>query len=404
VPSIVARLLFSAILIVGSSLKLSLESGSLDQQGAEQTHFYLTDPNTLVLRAADRLGAGPGQDLEAGRNILQGLLRTNAASAEFWSNLGAVYVQSAQLDEAKYCFLRAEQVAPRSVQTLLSVANYYINTHQVRSALPYLGRILSNTAQYDSTVFNDFDTLEVGFGELAANGGIPAQPRAAEAYFRHLLEIKDSINAREAWKWLKVYSPDDRAAENYIQFLLAGGDVNEASAVWVSQLGTREPRFGSTAFLLDGAFEREPRGDVFGWRINPSRHVQVNRDDRAGPSGGASLRLEFDGKENLVYEGVSQRVFLPRGNYRLDAFARTEGISTDEGVGLRVRDAQANRTLIETSRLTGTNDWKKLDGRLVVDAAVKLIEVQVVRRQSLRFDSLIGGTAWIAQVSLTLQR
>ena len=398
---VIARFLLSAALICAACIKLSLESASADRQQAGWTHFYLVAPNTLFSRGTQLLEDGPAQDLKAGQSILKGLVQTNPASADRWSDLGGVFLEAGQLDKGKYCFLRAAQLAPNTAETWLSVANFYIDRQQYRSALPYLGRILESTNKSE-IVFNDFDRLKLGIGEIAANGGMPAEPRIAEAYFRHLLEAGDLAKVREAWEWLKPRSPDDRLAEEYIHFLLTRGLTNEASAAWSSQLGAREADFGKSTFVLNGGFEHEPGGPLFDWQISRDEHVQVSRDDSVARSGSSSLRIEFDGKINLTHQGVSQRVFLPRGAYRFEAFVRTAGITTDEGVGFRVLDTRSsNRPMIETERITGTTDWKKLEGTLVVDAPVKLVEIQVVRRQSLRFDSLIAGTAWIDQVSLT---
>jgi hypothetical protein len=39
---------------------------------------------------------------------------------------------------------------------------------------------------------------------------------------------------------------------------------------------------------------------------------------------------------------------------------------------------------------------------IFVAPQTKIVEIQVVRRPLLKFDSRIGGTVWIGQVSLTL--
>ena len=399
--SITAQLLLSLILICSAWLKLSLESPSTNNPEVDGTQLYLTNPNTVFERVVQLLAEGPAQNLAAGQSILEGLVRTNASSADQWSSLGGVLATTGHPEKGEYCLLRAIQLAPNTAETWLSVANFYIDRKQFRSALPYLGRVLGATNRSE-TVFNAFDTMQLRFNEIMANGGIPERPGVAEAYFRHLLEIGDLANSREAWDWYKPRTPDDRLAEAYTDFLLAKGHLNDASEVWRSQLGTREPDFGKTTFVLNGDFEHEPAGMLFDWRLAIDPHVGASRDKTVARSGGSSLRLEFDGKINTIYEGVSQRVFLPSGAYRFEAFVRTAGITTDEGVGFRVRDAQSpSRAIIETERITGTNDWKKLEGKVVVDSPVKWVEIQVIRRQSLRFDSLIAGTAWIDQVSLT---
>jgi len=77
-------------------------------------------------------------------------------------------------------------------------------------------------------------------------------------------------------------------------------------------------------------------------------------------------------------------------------------ITSDQGISLRVFDAEApNHLSVETEGVTGTADWKKLEKPLVVTSAARVIEIQVIRHSSLKFDSLIAGTAWVDGVSLT---
>jgi tetratricopeptide (TPR) repeat protein len=397
---IAIRFLLSAVLVLSASAKLFLESAAKDTQKQGWTHFYLTDPKTLNRRAVLELQEGPARNLNAGHDILQGLLVTDAASRERWADFGGVLAQAGQIEKAEYCYLRAAQLAPNSAETLLSVAGFYRNTNQVRSALLYFGRILSYTAEFDPIVFDNFDTLALDFNEIATNGGMPPQLRPAQSYLRHLIGQGDAANARKAWAWIRPLSPDDRLAEEYVDFLLKEKLPEEAAAVWASQLMEREPGYGKTAFVINGDFEREPNGTLFDWRITPSEHVKVSRDRDVARSGRASLRIEFDGQENVRYQGVSQRVCLRPGTYHLEAFVRAAGITTDEGICLRVADAGSSHPLIETERVTGTSDWRKLERTFVVASPTRLVEIQVVRNSSLRFDSLVAGTAWIDQVSL----
>ena len=50
--------------------------------------------------------------------------------------------------------------------------------------------------------------------------------------------------------------------------------------------------------------------------------------------------------------------------------------------------------------IAGTTDWKRIEQIVRVPDDTRLLAVQVVRPRSLKFDSLIGGTAWIDDVSL----
>ena len=386
------RVLLSAALLSVACIKLYLESPSKDGRELGWTHSYLTDSNTLIARSYQRIEVGPTQDLATARSILQQVLLTNSASAEQWSTLGAVLVGTGEIEKGRYCYVRAGQLAPRSAETDLAIAHFYINVHEPRNALPYLGRILDHTDLYDDTVFYDLDTSKLNFDEIVANGGVPGS-RPARSYFLRLLSRGDLENSRRAWAWMKRYSPDNQLADEYVNFLVNKGRPEEARAVWASQVGETESGGGKGQSVSNGDFEREPSGAFFDWRVSPRAHVTVSRDENVQHAGHASLRIDFDGEENMDYGGFSQRVFLPAGMYRLEAFARTKGITTDEGVALRVLNAQ-------TEKLTGTADWKPLGATFSVPAPAKIVEIQVVRHSSLRFDSKIAGTVWIDDVSL----
>ena len=83
----------------------------------------------------------------------------------------------------------------------------------------------------------------------------------------------------------------------------------------------------------------------------------------------------------------------PRHERCLEAFARAKDITTDEGAALRVLNVQ-------TEKVIGTTDWRPLGATFTVSAPAKVVEIQVVRHSSLRFDSKIAGSMWIDDVSL----
>jgi hypothetical protein len=81
---------------------------------------------------------------------------------------------------------------------------------------------------------------------------------------------------------------------------------------------------------------------------------------------------------------------------------RTERLTTDEGIGFRILDpTAASRLDVKTERVTGTSDWRKIDQVFEVRPQTRLIQIQVVRQPSLKFDNNISGTVWIDTVQLT---
>jgi hypothetical protein len=118
-------------------------------------------------------------------------------------------------------------------------------------------------------------------------------------------------------------------------------------------------------------------------------------------SGRRSLRVELGGNENLTYGGVAQRTVVREGTYRLRAYSKTEGLSTDRGLALRVFDVESpGRLDVRTEELTGTNEWRLLKKTFRAGRGTQLIEVQLSREPSLKFDYKIRRTIWLDGVTL----
>ena len=113
-----------------------------------------------------------------------------------------------------------------------------------------------------------------------------------------------------------------------------------------------------------------------------------------------ALRLQFDGTQNLGDLRISQTTYLPAGRYRFRAYIRTEEISTDEGISIRVTFEDAPKQLdFMGGGLRGSNDWTLVEHRFAL-AASGLVRVSLARKPSFRFDNLIKGTMWMDQASI----
>jgi hypothetical protein len=158
--------------------------------------------------------------------------------------------------------------------------------------------------------------------------------------------------------------------------------------------------------VFNGDFESEPLAVPLDWRIESlDDKVEVTRDSGVAHTGSHSLRIVFTGKENVSYTDTSETAFVTSGLYSFEAFVRTEGITTDQGVGFHIYDPEEpSRVDIKTERMTGSRDWTKTQANVSVPPKTRLLEIHVIRESSLRFDSLISGTAWIDGVRLVKVR
>lgn len=238
------------------------------------------------------------------------------------------------------------------------------------------------------------DILKLGLGPHA---------RPAQAYIRYILAHNyPQKNIQASWNWVDSQGlADDRLTADYIDFLLKNRLYENAAAVWARHLGQRKGNYLESNYVSNGEFENDFTGVIFDWRINPVEGALAERDSTVAHSGKYALRIQFNGKQNLAYGHVSQTVVVKPGKYRLESYIRTDTISTDQGVGIRIFDTQAPaRMSLRVGNMTGTQDWTRVGTTFTVPAETHLLTVGVVRDPSAKFDNQIGGTAWLDSVTL----
>jgi hypothetical protein len=156
--------------------------------------------------------------------------------------------------------------------------------------------------------------------------------------------------------------------------------------------------------IINGDFEGELLNLGFDWRIAPVEGVYAGLDTATYHSPSHALLAQFPGKQNLDYRQVYQFVKVSPGHpYRLQAFMRAEGITTDSGPRLEVYDAYDPAALDKLSeRLTGsTIGWTAVLLDFATGKKTELIVVRLRRLPSRKLDNLIAGKVWLDDVRLT---
>jgi len=387
-----------ATLAAGLTLPRILYENGVRPPWLEQ--FYLTwviSSDGLAERAYERLLAG---DTARGLALFELGVRRDPASPYRWCDHAEALLAAGQRDRARRGLERGMQLGHDVGPILMRGVNFAYRTGDAAAALKHGRRLLDMTAVYNDAVFAVWDRMGLDTGRVLAEG-IPAGG-AAQAYLRHAVERQSVPQAQTAWAWiLEKRWADDRLADEYARFLVGAGEPQAVVRAWTAWAGAREPGYPVANALFNGGFEREPAGTVFDWRMDPTEGASVQRDHTVAAEGRWSLRLEFDGSQNLEYAHVSQRAAVELGRWRFEARLRTDAISTDEGLGFRIFDPEAPQRLdVFTERLTGTHEWTALAANFVTGPATRWIEVRVVRRASLKFDNKLGGRAWIDAVVL----
>lgn len=328
-------------------------------------------------------------------------LRLDSASPYRWADLGEAFFASGQIGQARLCFARARELGPYILPIWIRDANFHFQLGEPQAALKSAGRVLATVPDYDPILFSYFDRLIPDPHEVLSQIG--QDGRASISYLRHLQEVNRIDAAALVWKHLgaRKYA-DDGIAASYVDFLLRNHLYDAAEDAWAGYLAQRRGDYPARNLLFNGSYEAAPTECAFDWRLSPSDKVDTVRDQTAAWDGKWSMHVTFHGDENVSYCNVKQTVRVHPGVYRLSAWVRTDGITTNEGLRLRVSDPERPGSLdYRTESMTGTRGWTLVDRVIQLPAQTNIATVELCRNPSEKFDNKIAGSAWIDQIALT---
>lgn len=357
---------------------------------------WFESSNSLADRAyREFLSGRRSQGLE----LFRLALRRDPASPYRWCDYGEMLLLAGDKDGARRAIQRGLELGPHVAAIRMRAVNFAYRTEESAGALEQGCRLLAITEAYDDAVFQVWNRMELP-AVAVLRSGIPDR-RAAQSYLRRLMGEESVADARQAWDWLLARSYlDGELADEYARFLLGRREFSAASEAWAAYWRGREPDYPHRNAVFNGGFEWEPAGKSFDWRIDQAAGVRIDRHGALAAAGRYSLRIRFDGTENIAFGHVSQQVVVDGGRWRFEASVRTEDLTTREGIGFRILNPEApGRLDLRTEALTGTHDWVNVTAAFTVPAA-QLIEIRIVRNPSSRFDNKIRGTVWVDAVAL----
>ncbi|MCL5006175.1 MAG: hypothetical protein M1404_06540 [Acidobacteria bacterium] len=326
-----------------------------------------------------------------------------------WLNLAAALEFEGQTSRAESYLRHASALAPHLPIYQWTIGNYFLLHGNTQEAFRHLKVVLAGSRQYDQTVFN-VAWKASGDASQILQELIPHNLPAEFSYLNYLASLQKFPDANAVWKRI-ASSPqrfDPQQAGAYIDTLLRAQHPAQAYQVW-SDLEARglirNPANGDMPNLItNGDFEDNLLMMGFDWRIIPVEGVYAGLDTSTFHSPGHSLAVTFSGKQNLDYRQIYQFVKVsPNHAYHLQAFMKTEGITTDSGPRLEVRDAYNPAALDKFSPdMTGTSEgWNPLTLDFKTGPKTNLIIVTLARLPSEKLDNQVAGRVWLDDVVLT---
>lgn len=241
-------------------------------------------------------------------------------------------------------------------------------------------------------------------------------------YFDFLVSREELDLARVAWeRALKNEVPPESEFKvsksfSYIDHLLAKNRVEEAERVWDEALQksssglhdtrsmTKEPGAGGSGplnLVWNGSFENEILRGGFDWRFPVMQDVQFEPDLSNCVEGLKCFRVTFGGT-NIRFSNLSQIIPIPNpGNYVLDFYLRTEGLTTDKTPYVSIQGyPEISGASLRTEQFPESAGWRKRSYAFSVKENCKAIQFFLLREPSSKFDNQIKGSLWLDGISV----
>ena len=212
------------------------------------------------------------------------------------------------------------------------------------------------------------------------------------AYARFLARSQDAERLDPLWTWMSSrFPPDRKLVYSYLQFLIDQRRFEDAKQITIVHLGRRQEDLSGANLIYNAEFRSELEGNPLDWQIREVSGAQVKLV-RGGVDSGRVLQIQFEGRENVNFAHVSQTVIVEPGLYGFSAHVKTENLTTDQGVSFRFTDLEDSKRLDAwTPQTTGSSGWHVLQHSLTMPAGSRLVQIQLVRKPTIKFDNKISG-------------
>jgi len=342
-------------------------------------------------------------DLKEALKHLSKAIERNPLEQQYYLNLAKVLQRMGEKNASEQALEKAILVFPASYQGRWVSGNLLLQQGLLEKALPYFTYILANYPNQSGLVY-DVLLKAINDVDFILERVVPKDRTSMNQCLAYLYEIGDKESVRKAWKKRISYGfkNDRKETLRHIEFLIAHGDLNEAFQIWKSKLREEGlPTPLDENLITNGGFEtKEILGDGFDWKMINVPGAEVSFDHSTAFEGKSSLKIVFNGKENVDFRHIYQFVALkPNSEYVLKAHMKTNAVTTKSGLKIEISGVGppfygASESLI------GENGWREVMVTFRTPPQSQGGVVRVRREKTDKFDRFISGTVWLDNVQL----
>ena len=346
-------------------------------------------------------------DAQRALDALRRSVALDPYSAEALVDLANAYDGEGDAEKARQTFLGANRVYPLSADVAWSYGNFLLRQGDQSEAFREIHKAVELDPKRAAEAFSLALRVQPD-ANLLLNQAVPATTTVYLSILQSLSNAGDLDSARLVWNRLVALNQKVPMSEmvTYFNELLHQRRGSDAGELWpqaVSIMQHAPPPDPQGSLIWDGGFESGYDGGGFAWHFVPAtRNVQIAIDTSEKHSGERSLRLLFNGRENLNFEDGCHFILPQAGQrYVLSGWIRTQSLTSSEGVRLQIFafTPTANKSAL-TEEVHGTQAWKQVQLEWTAPAGASFGTVCARRVMSDQPGADIQGAAWIDDVSL----
>jgi hypothetical protein len=407
-----------ALLVCSSALALLL--GFFAARNAIAAHYLGRDSREGYERAVRLEPHNPRNWYLLGRSYLYDLeqpdpvkavsalrksVELDPYSAEAMLDLAIAYDGEGDTVQARAALASARRVYPLSADVAWSYGNFLLRQGEQEAAFTQLRTALELDPKRAAEAFSRASRLQPD-SNVVLDKVVPATPAAYLPILQMLSGASDLETAQQVWFRLVGLQQKVRLREvvPFFDALTRVRRPDQGAQLWPQAVAIMEnppPADPPGSILWDGGFESGFSGGGFSWHFTPvSRDVQISFDRAEKHSGDQSLRILFNGRENVNFEDACH-AFVPEPgmNYLVSGWVKTQSLTSSEGVRLQVGAyTKAGVVSVQSGEIHGTQAWTQLQLAWIAPQDAGLGSVCVKRKMSDMPGSDIQGAAWIDDV------
>jgi tetratricopeptide (TPR) repeat protein len=327
-------------------------------------------------------------------------------SADYWMDVASASEVTGDEAGARQAFERAQTVYPASGEVAFHYGNFLLRQQEYAGAYAQLRRAVAADPKLlplaISRVWRSSEDVNQLLDQV-----LPANVDAYTQALDFFASIRQADAGLAVWERMRQSGKVIRLqrAFTFMDELIREDRADDARRVWreavaAAGLPSEEPARGS--LIWDGDFKTDFAEGGLGWRWDSLPDTSIDFDSQVGPNGSRVVRLDFTGGGNIGVDAPYEYVAVePNQRYHFHASMRTDEITTDSGMRFAISDPNhASAVNVVSDSMTGTQPWTPIDADVATGPETHFLAVRLARYPSRLFDGKLGGTVWIADVSL----